>query len=76
MPLVVDTHSADIIATLLHLKKEVEATTQRELRLTIAGGGEAHLLAKELGEAQVGVILIPARSFPHTWDGRRMFVTI
>ena len=52
----------------------MEAASQTSIRLTIAGGGEAHILAKELHEANVGVILTPARPFPHTWDQRRMYV--
>ena len=66
------THSADVIATLILLKKEVEHHTQNKLKLTIAGGGEAHLLAKELGAAKVGVILNPARPFPLAWESRRV----
>ena len=66
------TSSADIISSLLLLKDEVEEHTKKTMKLTIAGGSEAHLLAKELGEAGVGVILIPARSFPKEWEGRRM----
>ena len=41
------------------------------LRLTILGGGEAHILARELGESGVGVILNPVRPFPADWDRRR-----
>jgi hypothetical protein len=72
--LVVEVHSADIIATLITLKKEVEDTTKMEMRLTIAGGAEAHLLAKELAAANVGVILTPSRlgPFPYVWEGRRL----
>ena len=66
------THSADIIATLIVLKKEVEHHTKSRIKLTIAGGGEAHLLAKELGAARVGVILNPVRPFPSTWESRRI----
>ena len=66
------THSADIIATLIVLKKEVEHHTKAKIKLTIAGGGEAHLLAKELGEANVGVILNPVRPFPASWESRRI----
>jgi len=73
IPLVVDTQSADVIATLLALKEEVEGIVDGGLiRLVIAGGAEAHLLAKELGEAQVGVIFTRPRAFPLTWGGRRM----
>ncbi|KDR75826.1 hypothetical protein GALMADRAFT_69126 [Galerina marginata CBS 339.88] len=72
IPLVVEAHSADIIATLIILKKEVEAETRGEMKLTISGGAEAHLLAKELGDANVGVLLNPARPFPYVWEDRRI----
>ena len=72
--MVVGAHSADIIATLIILKREVENITKTEMRLTIAGGAEAHLLAKELGAANVGVILIPSHSFLHAWEDRHMSV--
>ncbi|KAF8161156.1 carbohydrate esterase family 9 protein [Crassisporium funariophilum] len=72
VPLVVEAHSADIIATLIILKKEVEHQTKNEIRLTITGATESHLLAKELGEANVGVILSPSRPFPYTWEDRRI----
>jgi hypothetical protein len=74
IPLVVETHSADVIATLIALKREFESHTGQLLRLTITGATEAHLLASELVEAGVGVVLIPARSFPETWQQRRMCV--
>lgn len=66
------THSADVIATLIVLKRQVEHHTKNHIKLTIAGGGEAHLLAKELGKANVGVILNPARPFPASWESRRI----
>ncbi|KAG6903047.1 hypothetical protein C0995_007480 [Termitomyces sp. Mi166 len=72
IPLVVEAHSADIVATLIVLKKEVEAQTGRALKLTITGAAEAHILAKELGEASVGVILNPPRPFPYVWEDRRI----
>ncbi|CCM03593.1 uncharacterized protein FIBRA_05730 [Fibroporia radiculosa] len=71
LPLVIDVNSADIIATLISLKREVEASTGTALKMTIAGATEAHLLAKELSEANIGVILTPARSYPYDWDHRR-----
>jgi len=71
IPLVVEAHSADIIATLIILKKEVEAATRMTLTMTITGATEAHILAKELAQAGVGVILNPSRPFPYFWeDGR------
>jgi len=73
IPLVVDVQNADIIATLLSLKEEVEAIVDGGLiKLVIAGGAEAHLLAKELSEAHIGVIFTRPRAFPMTWGGRRM----
>ena len=73
IPLVINVHSADHIGTLLELKKEVESSTGRPIRLTLTGASEAHLLAQELGEAGVGVILNPVRPFSTTWDQLRMY---
>ncbi|KAF5354651.1 hypothetical protein D9756_005354 [Leucocoprinus leucothites] len=72
MPLVVEAHNADIIATLLVLKAEFEVKTRSRLRMTITGATEAHLLAREIAEADVGVILTPAKPLPLTWEKRRI----
>jgi hypothetical protein len=72
IPLVVEAHSADIIATLVWLKREIERETGKSIRLTLTGASEAHILAKELGEEKVGVILNPARPFPFVWEDRRI----
>uniref|UniRef100_A0A8H8CQ82 Amidohydrolase-related domain-containing protein n=1 Tax=Psilocybe cubensis TaxID=181762 RepID=A0A8H8CQ82_PSICU len=72
IPLVVEADSADVIATLLVLKKEVEVETGNTVTLTIYGGAEAHLLAKELANQNVGVILNRSRPFPRNWDQRRI----
>ncbi|KAK0188101.1 carbohydrate esterase family 9 protein [Armillaria mellea] len=72
IPLVVEAHSADVIATLVLLKREVKQAKGTDIRLTITGATEAHLLAKELGEAGVGVVLTPSRPFPYTWEDRRI----
>lgn len=69
-------HNADIIATLLLLKREVELSTGTSLKLTLVGATEAHLLAKEIAAANVGVILLPPRSFPYTWEMRKMQVLL
>ncbi|TFK91320.1 composite domain of metallo-dependent hydrolase [Polyporus arcularius HHB13444] len=73
-PLVIDVHSADVMATLISLKSEIEdkLALDRPLRFTFTGGGEAHLLAKELGQAGVGVVLTQPRPFPRSWETRRM----
>lgn len=64
-----------MIATLIELKSEIEHVNGGvPLRLTISGASEAHILAKELGAANVGVILNPVRQFPKSWERRRMFV--
>ncbi|KAA1473973.1 carbohydrate esterase family 9 protein [Dentipellis sp. KUC8613] len=72
IPIVIETHSADVIATLILLKKEVEEKTGASFQLTIAGGNEAHLLAKELAQADIGVIIIGSRPFPATWESQRI----
>ncbi|KAF8974242.1 carbohydrate esterase family 9 protein [Flammula alnicola] len=72
LPLVIEVQSADIMATLINLKKETEAESGTSLQITLAGANEAHILAKEIGEAGVGVILAPSRPFPGTWKSRRI----
>lgn len=71
IPLVVTVESADIIASLIQLKYEVEQANGSSIKLTLSGASEAHLLAKELGEAGVGVILTSPRPFPLSWESRR-----
>ena len=72
IPLVIDVHSADIIASIVVLKKEVERASGKKLKFTITGGTEAHLLARELAAASIGVILNPPRPFPYEWESTRM----
>jgi len=72
IPLVVQAESADIIASLIKLKQEVVANKSVDLKLTITGAAEAHLLAKHLGEAHIGVILTPSRPFPQSWEMKRI----
>ncbi|KAL7413707.1 hypothetical protein BDY24DRAFT_340073 [Mrakia frigida] len=71
LPLAISVTKADHIASILILKKEVEKKTGSKLRIVLEGGQEAHLLADELAEASVGVILNPPRSYPGTWDTHR-----
>jgi hypothetical protein len=77
--LVVDVESADIMATLLRLKAEVESKVFNEtklhqkLKLTFSGATEAHILARELSHAKVGVLVHP-RPYPYFWESRRMYV--
>ncbi|KAF9450409.1 composite domain of metallo-dependent hydrolase [Macrolepiota fuliginosa MF-IS2] len=72
IPIVVAVDSADIMATLITLKREVESETKTPLQVTFIGAAEAHLLAKEIGEAGIGVVLRPVRPFPATWKSRRI----
>jgi imidazolonepropionase-like amidohydrolase len=72
LPLVIQVHSADIMASLINLKKEIETKHGTLMQMTFAGASEAHILAKEIGTAKVGVILNPARPFPGTWKSRRI----
>jgi hypothetical protein len=55
---------------LIILKKEIEVDTRRAIKLTITGASEAHLIATEIAEAGVGVILTPP--IPMLWEDRRM----
>ncbi|KAG8778619.1 hypothetical protein FRC12_024891 [Ceratobasidium sp. 428] len=71
LPLVVSVEKADIMATLLQLKLNIEKASNRTLHLVFAGATESHLLANEISEAKVGVILAPLRSFPRLWDQKR-----
>lgn len=70
----VEAHSADVIATLILLKKDVEEKTGAAIQMTIAGATEAHLLVKEIAKANIGIIFKPSRPFPATWEQRRLWV--
>ncbi|KAH9846908.1 carbohydrate esterase family 9 protein [Lenzites betulinus] len=71
IPLAIHIQSADAIASIISLKYEVEEKLERPIKVTLIGAVEAHLLAKELGEARIGVIVSPTRPFPHHWEKRR-----
>ncbi|GAA5969186.1 hypothetical protein JCM21900_004720 [Sporobolomyces salmonicolor] len=73
LPLVINAWKADVLASLVKLKREIENKGGRpgKLRWIIHGGQEAHLIADELAAAHIGVILSPPRSFPESWDERR-----
>jgi hypothetical protein len=45
---VIDVGNADIMATLLILKAEVEMQIGSRMRLVFSGAAEAHILAKEI----------------------------
>ena len=65
LPLVVTALKADHIAQLLALRDAFPA-----VRLVISGGTEAHLVARQLADRKVPVILIP-QTWPRTWDEKR-----
>ncbi|GBE80175.1 predicted protein [Sparassis crispa] len=72
IPLVIDVASADIMVTLLKLKAQIEEERGSTLRMVFARATEAHLIASEIAQAKVGVILDPVRPFPQIWDERRI----
>ncbi|KAG6903044.1 hypothetical protein C0995_007477 [Termitomyces sp. Mi166 len=72
LPLVIRVQSADVMASLIRLKREIEDYSGYTIKFTFTGANEAHLLAKEIGEAGIGVILAPSRPFPGTWKSRRI----
>ncbi len=65
LPVVVHAHRSDEIAAALSLQKELG------FRLVVAGGAEAHLLAKELAAQHVAVLLGPVRVAPFGWNTRQ-----
>ncbi|KAK3073134.1 hypothetical protein LTR53_005566 [Teratosphaeriaceae sp. CCFEE 6253] len=71
IPLVITVHSADIIASVLRLKLEVETASSHAIRLIIFGGAESHLLATELASSNTSVILAPLLPYGESWDQRR-----
>ncbi|GAA5993130.1 hypothetical protein JCM10908_001303 [Rhodotorula pacifica] len=71
LPLVIHADKADVLASLIKLKAAIEAKTSNSMRWIIHGGQEAHLIASQLAEADIAVILTSPRSFPTTWDARR-----
>jgi hypothetical protein len=70
----VEVNSADIIASVLSVKTELELQFNSQMKITLSGATEAHLLAEEIARAEVGVILRPSRPYPGSWQGRRMCV--
>ncbi|CAH0035106.1 unnamed protein product [Clonostachys rhizophaga] len=65
IPIVVHTNNKDVIAHIIALKRETHA------HIVIMGGAEAHLLATELSEVDVPVIVAPFWGCePLFWDSR------
>ncbi|ESK94416.1 carbohydrate esterase family 9 protein [Moniliophthora roreri MCA 2997] len=72
IPLVIEVHNVDIMASLLIMKAEVDERIGGEMRMVFVGASEAHLLAKEISNANVGVILTSITPDFLPWDARRM----
>ncbi|KAG6872404.1 hypothetical protein C0995_009994 [Termitomyces sp. Mi166 len=72
IPLVVNVDSADIMSTLLRLKSEYETHSGNTIRLTFTGAAEAHLLADQISEAGVSVVITSPRPYPGSWQERRI----
>jgi len=72
MTLVITVESADIMSSLIVLKQEVEAQAGSIINFTFTGASEAHILAKEIGQNGIGVILTSSRPFPGTWESKRI----
>jgi hypothetical protein len=68
IPLAVSAQNKDVIAHLLQMKDSLKDTAP--INLVIVGGIESYLLADELAEAHVPVILVPWRCQPERWEYR------
>ena len=49
--MIIDVGSADIMATLLQIKADVEEQKGTRMNMVFSGASEAHLLAEEIGES-------------------------
>lgn len=78
LPLVLSAHSADTIVSIIRLKGEVEEAIKSldpaiptKLRVIIIGGAESHLVASEIADAGISVVLAPLLPHAQSWDQRR-----
>ncbi|PKS13257.1 hypothetical protein jhhlp_000028 [Lomentospora prolificans] len=77
LPLILSAHSANTIAAVIRLKSDVEkaitesGSSETKLRIAILGGAESHIVAKELAQADVGVVLAPLLPYSTSWEERR-----
>lgn len=77
IPLVLSAHSADTIASIIHLKSLIEsslpqsALSESKLKFVIIGGAEAHLVAPELAASDISLVLAPLLPHAQSWDQRR-----
>ncbi|CAJ0756898.1 15122_t:CDS:10, partial [Entrophospora sp. SA101] len=73
IPLVAEVDNKDEISALIKLKKHIKAHGG-DINLVILGGSESHLVAKELYEENVSVILRPTRPTPNTWSTKDVLI--
>lgn len=71
IPLIVNVVNADAMARLISLKQEVENRWQSKIRMVFHHASEAHILAKEISEANIGVIIAEPRPYPYTREEAR-----
>ena len=77
LPLVLSVHSADTITSIIRMKSAVESAIAKstskdtKLRIVIIGAAEAHLVANELAEANISVVLAPLQPHQGSWDQKR-----
>ncbi|CAH6723717.1 hypothetical protein CLIB1444_19S00342 [[Candida] jaroonii] len=65
LPIAVHTHSKPVILQIINLKQSVNR------KIIIIGGQEAYLVADELSQAEIPVILAPWRCTAKRWENRR-----
>lgn len=70
LPLVLTVHSADTIANVIKLQHDLKKAGAGP-RIIILGGAESHILATELADAGIAVVLAPLLAYAQTWDQRR-----
>lgn len=58
-----------------HIYPIIKMTKEFKKRITLFGGAEAHLMAKEIAAANISVIFSPARCTPETWFNQDCRVT-
>ena len=68
IPLAIFAQNKDVIAHLLELKASLNNIAP--INLVIIGGIESYLVAKDLAESRVPVILVPWRCQPEQWEYR------
>lgn len=77
LPLAITVHSADLIASLLRMKAEIESIKADSMlagtavNMIIVGGAESWMLADALFAANIGVVLAPMLPYSASWDQRR-----